>query len=97
MHRDEVLTILRAHETELRSAGVEHLRLFGSVARGDETALSDVDVALEIRPGTKLGFALGGLQSDLSEWLNVKVDVLLLRSARPALREQIQREAVDAF
>ena len=97
MDRDEVIGILRAHEAELRARGVEHLRLFGSVARGDQTPESDVDVALEIRPEVRLGFALGGIQMDLSAWLAVKVDVLLLRSARPALKEQVLREAVDAF
>ncbi len=55
MDRDHVLAILRAHKPELRAAGVEHLRLFGSVARGDQTTESDVDVALELYPDAKLG------------------------------------------
>jgi uncharacterized protein len=33
MNRDEVIATLRAHEAELRAAGVERLSLFGSVAR----------------------------------------------------------------
>ena len=95
--RDHALAVLRSHEAELRAAGVKHLRLFGSVARGDQTPESDVDIALELQPGTRLGFALGGLQMDLSEWLAVHVDVLLLRSLRPALRERISLEGIDAF
>lgn len=97
MDRDQVLAVLRSHETELRAAGVEHLRLFGSVARGDQTSASDVDVALEFYPEAKLGFAFGGLQTRLSEWLAVDVDVLVLRSVRPAIRERILKDGVDAF
>ena len=97
MDRDQVIGILRSHETELRAAGVEHLRLFGSVARGEQTPESDVDIALDLYPDAKLGFALGGLQMDLSDWLATKVDVALLRSVHPTLRQRILNEAVDAF
>lgn len=98
MDLDHVLAILRSHEAELRAAGVEHLHLFGSVARGDQTSASDVDVALELTPGVRLGFALGRLQMDLSEWLSTHVDVLLLGDyLRPALRDRIAVEGVNAF
>ena len=39
-----VLETLRAHETELRGLGVAHAAVFGSVARGEERAESDIDV-----------------------------------------------------
>jgi predicted nucleotidyltransferase len=42
---EHVIAILRAHETELRQAGIMRLSLFGSVARGEERADSDVDLA----------------------------------------------------
>lgn len=44
---DEVIATLRAHEAELRAAGLKRLSLFGSVARGDHEADSDVDLAVE--------------------------------------------------
>ncbi len=47
---EQVIAILRAHEAELRRAGIRHLSLFGSVARGDAEAGSDVDLAAELDP-----------------------------------------------
>lgn len=45
---DELIAALRAHEAELRAAGIRHLSLFGSVARGDAGAGSDVDLVAEL-------------------------------------------------
>ena len=47
-----VLKTLRALEPELRAAGVRHISVFGSVARGEDTATSDVDLALDLAPET---------------------------------------------
>ncbi len=98
MDRDQVLAILRAHEPELRAAGVEHLRLFGSVARGDETSESDVDVAAVMSTTKKWSLlTLGGIQMDLTDWLGVKVDISILDWFRPSIRERVMNEGVDAF
>ena len=42
---------LAAQEAELRRRGVRHLAVFGSVARGEDRADSDVDIAVEIEDG----------------------------------------------
>ncbi len=47
MERDRILGILREHQEEFEAAGLLHLRLFGSVARGDNTPASDVDLLFE--------------------------------------------------
>jgi hypothetical protein len=44
MNREDVIATLRGHESELRAAGVIRLSLFGSTARGDYRADSDIDV-----------------------------------------------------
>ena len=98
MDRDQVLAILRSHEPELRAAGVEHLRLFGSGARGDQTQESDVDVAAIMSTTKKWSFlTLGGVQMDLTDWLGVKVDLSLLKWFRPKILERVMNEGVDAF
>ena len=51
---ERVIATLRTHEAELRSAGIRRLSLFGSVARGDKEADSDVDLAAEFDPGARL-------------------------------------------
>ena len=44
MGKLRVVEILRQHEAELKACGLLHLRLFGSVARGESTQDSDVDL-----------------------------------------------------
>jgi uncharacterized protein len=56
---EHVIATLRAHETELRQAGIRRLSLFGSVARDDANVDSDVDLAAELDPEARIGlFAL---------------------------------------
>jgi uncharacterized protein len=50
MSRDSVLAILRAHEAPLRQRGVTRAALFGSTARREATADSDIDIMIEIDP-----------------------------------------------
>ena len=65
---EHVIATLQAHETELRRVGILHLSLFGSVARGDAEASSDVDLAAELDPEARIGlFALGALERRLAE------------------------------
>ncbi len=74
MRREEVLRILKHHEDELRERGVLRLQLFGSVARGDETERSDIDLLADFRP--QLGIIkTGGIQYKLEKILNAKVDL----------------------
>jgi uncharacterized protein len=44
MDRDTAISLLKAHEAELRRLGIQRLYLFGSTARGDARADSDVDL-----------------------------------------------------
>jgi predicted nucleotidyltransferase len=50
-----VIAALRAHEGELRAAGVETLSVFGSVARGEQSEKSDLDVAIRLSPRAAQG------------------------------------------
>lgn len=67
-------------------------RLFGSVLRGQATALSDFDILVDPLPGATL-FDLGGLQADLEDLLGVRVDLLTPEDIAPEFREQIVAEA----
>lgn len=51
---EHVIATLRAHEAELHQAGIRHLSLFGSVARGDDAADSDIDLATEFDPAAEM-------------------------------------------
>lgn len=83
--RQDILRIAANH-------GARNVRLFGSVARGDDHAGSDLDLLVEMESGRSL-LDLIGLGQDLEELLNRKVDVLTDASVHPALRERILTEA----
>ena len=102
MDREEAIALLRANEAELKAAGVERLSIFGSVARGDATASSDVDVVIRLNPeAAQGGFAyfgrLDAINRRLEEILGCSVDVVAEPVRKERLRQTIEREARLAF
>ncbi len=73
--------------------GARNLQVFGSVARGEDDAESDIDFLVDLEPGRSL-MDLGGLQIDLEHLLGGKVDVVSSRGLRERVRECILRDAV---
>jgi hypothetical protein len=88
---------LRARREEiLRIAarrGARNLRVFGSVARGEDDPESDVDFLVEMEPGRSL-LDLGGLWTDLHQLLGVKVDLVTANGLRERILERVLKEAV---
>jgi TolB-like protein/predicted nucleotidyltransferase len=87
MERDRVIAILRAHEPELRAAGVEHLSIFGSLARREATDTSNVDVLVRLTAEASWGgftyfSRLDALVGRLEEILGCPVD-LVTEPVRP--------------
>lgn len=72
--------------------GVYNVRVFGSAARGDARADSDVDLLVDVRPGVGLGFLT--LWNELEDLLGREVDLVPEESLRESMRERIIREAV---
>jgi predicted nucleotidyltransferase len=95
---DEVVARLRAHATELRAAGIRHLSLFGSVARGEAGPESDIDLAVELDPEAHISLiGLIGLESKLGKLLGRRVDLLSEPIQRPRLRANVDRDRRHAF
>ncbi len=97
-----ILRTLRALQPQLHAAGVAHVSVFGSVARGEDTASSDVDLALDLAPGAAPdGFQfvlfIERLQQMLGVALSRSVDVVILPVRRRELREALGREAIAVF
>ena len=84
--RAEILSLAARHEAF-------NVRLFRSVARGNDDAASDIDILVDLEPGRSL-FDLGGLLTDLQTLLRRDVDVVTEKGLRPALRERVLQEAV---
>jgi predicted nucleotidyltransferase len=101
-HRREVLKTLKALEPELRAEGVRHISVFGSVARGEDTLASDVDLALDLAPGAApTGFQfvtyVDRLRRRLASALSRNVDIVILPARRRELEVVLRREAIAAF
>ncbi len=94
MNRDRTLSIVR--DCLLESGGVAAAYVFGSVARGDEHAGSDVDVAVLFTAGRprSLTELPVGLQAALERGLGREVDLVVLNGAPPDLLHRILRDGV---
>jgi len=68
-------------------------RIFGSVARGEADAESDIDLLVDMEPSRSL-FDLGGLLTDLEDLLGCNVDVVTEDSLRARIKERVLKEAV---
>jgi uncharacterized protein len=86
MKRSDILRIADQH-------GARNIRVFGSVARGDAGANSDIDFLVEMEPGRSL-LDHTALWQDLEELLGCKVDVVSEKALHPLMRENVLAESV---
>ncbi|HEY3826025.1 MAG TPA: nucleotidyltransferase domain-containing protein [Bryobacteraceae bacterium] len=99
MDKSSIIVRLREYQGELKAAGVEHLMLHGSYARG--TAIreaSDVDVIADFNRARKLSL-IGRvhLENRLTDILGVKADLSDRKMLRPEVLERAERESVLVF
>jgi uncharacterized protein len=98
MDRGAVIETLRKHEPELKAAGVVHLRLFGSVARGEQSAGSDIDLMADLDCAQRRTLvSMARLENMLSDLLDAQVDLAIASSMREPVKTRAEREAVLAF
>ena len=69
------------------------MRVFGSAARGDDSASSDIDLLVDLDDDVGL-VALAGLERELADLLGTPVDVVPADSLRPELHDQVLSEAI---
>jgi predicted nucleotidyltransferase len=86
--RDEIIAIAQRH-------GASNVRIFGSVARGESSEHSDLDVLVRLEPGRSL-FDQGGLLMDLRDLLGIKVDVIDEAALSGRFGQIVRREAVPS-
>jgi len=84
-HRSEVIRLAHAR-------GARNVRVFGSVARGEDQPDSDIDLLVDFPEGTSL-LTVIGLEQDLRELLGVPVDVGPADALRADMRDRVLTEA----
>src|SRR3972149_3070465 len=93
-NRDDILKILEANREEIRGYGVQRIGLFGSCARGESTATSDLDFVVDFE---KKSFdAYMGLKEFLEDLFGCRVDLVISDAIKPRLRRAILEETVRA-
>ncbi len=85
LFRDRIREIVLSHR-------VTHPRVFGSVLRGEDTEDNDLDILVEPTADTTL-FDIGAIQFELSQLLNISVDVLTPRALPESFRQSVEEGA----
>jgi len=85
-NKEDILAIARRYHAA-------NVRLFGSVARGEDQGESDIDLLVDFLPGSTLLDQVG-LMQELSSMLERRVDVVSARALNKHLRQRVLNEAV---
>jgi uncharacterized protein len=85
--RDEIVAITAKH-------GAYNIRIFGSVARGEETPSSDIDFLIDYDLTKITPWFPGGLIQDLENLLNRKVDIVSSKSLHYLIQDKVFKESI---
>jgi predicted nucleotidyltransferase len=97
MNKKEIMEILSANKDLKRRYCINNLYLFGSVARGDSTDQSDVDILVEFDPQAPIGlFQFVRLRRELRDILGCEVDLATPEALHHELKDEILKEAINA-
>jgi predicted nucleotidyltransferase len=93
MDREDIFTSLREAEPQLRDRGVQSLAVFGSVARGNYSQDSDLDILVDFSRPVGL-FEFIRLKQYLEKITQRRVDLVTQDALRPEMKNRILKEAV---
>lgn len=93
MRRQDVVNALEAHRVELRRFGVASLRLFGSVARDEAEADSDVDLLVAFTEPPRFSSYMK-LKIYLEDLLGTRVDLVTESGLRDRVRPLVEKDAI---
>lgn len=93
IQRDRTLQILKQHQEALKNLGVQSLAIFGSVARDQAHAESDVDILVDLEMPLTFDRYMN-VKFYLEDLLRTKVDLVTWKSLKPQIREIVEREAI---
>jgi predicted nucleotidyltransferase len=98
MDKNAVLASLRAHETELKAAGIVRLSLFGSTVRGDARPDSDIDLLAAFDGARQLSLLdVMRIERQIAAFLGRPVDLIEEGTLKTRVKAGVEREVVRAF
>lgn len=98
MNRKEAIARLQAHSDSVRAMGATSMYLYGSVARDDVSASSDIDLYVDYDPTSHFNaFDLVGIKQFLEMQLGSSVDLTTRDGLHPRLRDRIEESAIRVF
>ncbi|MHA1234525.1 MAG: nucleotidyltransferase family protein [Promethearchaeota archaeon] len=87
--KEKIISILVKH-------GIKRILVFGSYARNEATTKSDLDLIVDFPEGTSLLDHIG-IEMELSEVLNMKIDLLSRNGISPYIKDHVLREAIVIY
>jgi predicted nucleotidyltransferase len=98
LSRDQIIDALRGLEPALRERGITSLAIFGSRARGDARADSDLDVLVEISDNVKFSLLdLIGVEHVIGDLMGLQVHASMRGSLEPRFAKRIADDIVEVF
>ena len=90
--RDEIFSLLQAHQQEIQGFGVKRIGVFGSFVRGEQDANSDVDILVEFEPSQKTFDHFMKLAFFLDDLFGRKAELVTTEALSPYIGPHILRE-----
>jgi uncharacterized protein len=98
MDKNRIIATLLENRAELERKGVLHAALFGSMARGDATGTSDIDIMIDLDPESEIGvFEYVGLKEFIAGLFDSPVDVVNRNGLKAYVKPAVLNDAVDVF
>jgi hypothetical protein len=98
MLSDDIRKKLMSVRPALTSAGIEHVAVFGSQARGQARKDSDIDLLIDVRPGMLFSlFDLVGIEQTVSEATGLRANAVMKRSLDDRFKARIEPDVVEIF
>jgi hypothetical protein len=98
MDRETAVHRLKSNKSRLRALGVKRLSLFGSTARGDAGAKSDVDLAVVLDDSAGIDlFRFAAISEHVARLLGTPVDLVVEPARNPRMQAQIERDRLRVY
>ncbi len=93
MLKQKILELLKKHEDTIKGFKVQNMFLFGSVARGEETATSDIDILIKFQIPPTYDMYMD-LKFFLEDLLGRSVDLVTEDALRPEIKQYVEKDLV---